>query len=157
MSIAWESIGNCLNLSQLSYISQVLQHFPNFTTLRPSSAPLPIDRAFSQISAPKVSSYQELVGCLMWIADCTRPDISYTASYLGRFSSDLSEADWHLALRTLSYLSNTKEYALSIGGQLCRLATYVDTDWGGCLVTRRSTTGYSSYLHESPVSWCSKR
>ena len=34
---------------------------------------------------------------------------------------------------------------------------YVDADWAGCPVTRRSTTGYIVYFHGSAINWTSKK
>ncbi len=39
------------------------------------------DKDFNHMPA-MLSSYQELAGCLLWVARCTRPDSSYAASYL---------------------------------------------------------------------------
>lgn len=40
---------------------------------------------------------------------------------------------------------------------LPRLVSYIDADWGGCLDTPRSTSGYYVFLGDNPISWSSKR
>ena len=51
---------------------------------------------------------------------------------------------------SLKYLRDTQDDVILFG--------YSDADWGGDLVTRRSTTGYCFYLGTgSVVSWTSKR
>jgi len=39
----------------------------------------------------------------------------------------------------------------------CNVHAYVDADWGSCMDTRRSTTGFCIFLGNSLVSWKAKR
>ena len=148
-----------VSLSQTAYIETLINRFPGHQAHYARSAPLPtsLNPEGGDDYAAQLSPYQQLVGCLLWISGCTRPDVAFTASYLSRFASNPLEHHWQLALRAVSYLVNTKDLKLVLGGRLKSLETYVDSDWGGDLTTRRSTTGYISYLHGSPIAWCSRR
>ena len=57
-------------------------------------------------------SYASLVGCLMCAQVCTRPDLAFNISVLGRFQSDAGVAHVNVAKRVLSYLQRTKEHML---------------------------------------------
>ena len=62
------------------------------------------------------------------------------------------EHHWQLVFRSVSYLVNTKGIKLVLGSRHKSLETYVDSDWGGDVTTRRSTTGHISYLHGSAIA-----
>jgi len=85
-------------ISQNTYIDSLVKRFPGFSTAR--NAPLPKkleDEDFNHMPAT-LSTYQELAGCILWVASCTHRDISYAASYLSSFTSAPSEGHWDLAL-----------------------------------------------------------
>ncbi|BBN69684.1 hypothetical protein Prudu_1101S000200, partial [Prunus dulcis] len=55
-----------------------------------------------------------------------------------------------VALHILKYLKNTPKTSL-------KQQAYCDSDWAGCPITRRSTTGYCVFLGSSLISWRTKR
>ena len=65
---------------------------------------------------------------------------------------------WKAAKGVLHYLAGTSDYALVLGGESVDegLVCFGDADYGGCVDTRRSTTGYVVTLHGGLVSWSSK-
>ena len=147
-------------LNQTAYIDRVIERFPGHSAYRARAGPLPSGHSKGlELEYPaQLSPYQELVGCLLWISGCTRPDVSFSASFLGRYASAPSESHWQLALRVVSYLLSTRSMGLTLGGVKTNpLECFVDADWGGCHETRRSTTGIISMLNHSPISWSSKR
>lgn len=142
-------------LSQPAYIRSVAQRFP-INTNHVYKSPLAQDDPTNNTPVP-IQPYQEVAGCLMWIAGSTRPDIAYAAGYLGRYSSAPMDSHWQAALRVVNYLFNTAEQGIILGGEEKDLEGYVDSDWGGCKETRKSTTGYIFKLNNSPIDWSSKR
>ena len=61
-------------------------------------------------------------------------------------------------LRVVRYLKNAPGQGLFFSSNSdFRLRAYCDSDWTGCPITRRSTTGYCVFLGPSLVSWRSKR
>uniref|UniRef100_A0A6V7IHN0 Reverse transcriptase Ty1/copia-type domain-containing protein n=1 Tax=Bracon brevicornis TaxID=1563983 RepID=A0A6V7IHN0_9HYME len=85
--------------------------------------------------------YRELVGALMYLAVCTRPDIAYTVSYLSQYNSCYDFSHWTAAKRVLRYLKETEDIGLSFRKRKESLNGYVDADWANCLDDRRSYTG----------------
>lgn len=114
---------------------------------------LPEEEAF----APKYP-YRELVGALMYIATCTRPDIAYAVGEVAKFCERYGKAHWAAAKRILKYLKTTLDISIVFdGSSKGELIAYADANWAGDLDTRRSTTGYVFFLNGSAVSWNSKR
>ncbi|CAI7738663.1 unnamed protein product, partial [Closterium sp. NIES-53] len=69
-------------------VQQVLQRF-DFTYSSPQSTPLPTGHSLSappsDESVEPSGPYPELVGCLMYLMTCTRPDLAYPLSLLARY------------------------------------------------------------------------
>ena len=61
--------------------------------------------------------------------------------------------------RILRYCKATLDFGLVIGGSFRTpvLVGYGDADWGSCLETRKSRTGYTFYIGEGCVSHQSKK
>lgn len=57
--------------------------------------------------------YQELIGSLLYLAICTRPDISYAVSYLSQFNTCFSSIHWTAAKRVLRYLKGTIDLGIT--------------------------------------------
>jgi hypothetical protein len=59
--------------------------------------------------------------------------------------------------RILWRLRGTTDFVLLRRSATTDLAIYTNADWGGCIDTRRSTSGFVMFLGGSLVSWSSKR
>jgi hypothetical protein len=58
----------------------------------------------------------------------------------------------------LRYVKGTVLHGLQLHRNPYRdLLAYSDADWAGCPDTRRSTTGYLTFLGHNLISWCSKK
>lgn len=152
------------HLSQPAYIDVVAKRFPEFPTTTGKYAPLPpgaipaSDLEHKETDEPvSQQRYQELAGCLQWIAGATRPDIAFAASMLARYCHAPTMALWNRGLRVVAYLLHTKDKELVLGGQYSPLVAHSDADWGGCEATGRSTSGYITMFCGSPVTWSSRR
>ncbi|CAI7833161.1 unnamed protein product [Closterium sp. NIES-54] len=77
-----------ITLTQSHMVQQVLQRF-GFTYSSPQSTPLPTGHTLSappsDESVEPSGPYPELVGCLMYLMTCTRPDLAYPLSLLARY------------------------------------------------------------------------
>ncbi|CAI7734582.1 unnamed protein product [Closterium sp. NIES-53] len=116
----------------------------------------PPSHKFVEPSGP----YPELVGCLMYLMNCTRPDLAYPLSILACYVAPGRHRPerWEATKRVLRYLWSTSSIGLVLGGQgLVVLAVHADASWVDDLATQRSSQGYTFSLGSGFVSWRSTR
>ncbi|CAI7761435.1 unnamed protein product, partial [Closterium sp. NIES-53] len=76
--------------------------------------------------------YSELVGCLMYLMTCTRPDLTYPLSLLACYVAPGKhrKVHWDAAKRVLCYLCSTSRMGLVLGGRGPVVLTgYADSLW----------------------------
>ena len=54
------------------------------------------------------TTYKSIIGSLIYLAKCTRPDISFAIHHAARQCENPSFTDWHKIINILKYLNNTK-------------------------------------------------
>jgi hypothetical protein len=103
--------------------------------------------------------YATLVGKLLYIATCTRPDIGYAVRELSRFMANHGEQHWNAAKHLVRYLKGTKSLGIMYGNvdnPYPLFHSFVDSDWA-MGEKRRSITGYIIMMGGGPVCWASKQ
>jgi hypothetical protein len=102
--------------------------------------------------------YRELVGSLMYIMVCTRPDISNAVGEVSKFCENFGEEHWNAALKILKYLKTTKTLSLLFDGNTKQaMVAYADASWACDQDSGRSVTGYVVMVNGTSVSWKSQR
>ncbi|CAI7889879.1 unnamed protein product [Closterium sp. NIES-53] len=104
--------------------------------------------------------YPELLGCLMYLMTCTRPDLAYPLSHLARYVAPGRHRKVHMdaVKRVLRYLCSTSGMGLVLGGRTRVVLTgHADASWVDDLATQRSSQGYTFSLGSGSVSWRSTR
>ncbi|CAI7868949.1 unnamed protein product [Closterium sp. NIES-53] len=102
--------------------------------------------------------YPELVGCLMYLMTCTRPDLAYPLSPLPRYVAPgrHRKVHWDAAKRVLPYLCSTSGMGLVLGGRGPVVLTgHADASWVDDSATQRPSQGYTFSLGSGSVSWLS--
>ncbi|CAI7776545.1 unnamed protein product [Closterium sp. NIES-54] len=152
-----------ITLTQSHMVQQFLQRF-GFTYSSPQSTPLPTGHSLSappsDESVEPSGLYPELVGCLMYLMTCTRPDLAYPLSLLAHYVAPgrHRKVHWDAAKRVLRYLCSTSRMLLVLGGRARVVLTgHADASWVDDLATQRSSQGYTFSLGSGSVSWRSTR
>ena len=86
--------------------------------------------------------YLRIVGSLMYIMNCTRPDIAYSVSKLSGYTSNLGEDHWKALIRVLRYLKYTLNYGLHYTRYPAVLEGYSDANWISDTKDSKSRSGY---------------
>ncbi|CAI5995416.1 unnamed protein product [Closterium sp. NIES-64] len=141
-----------ITLTQSHMVQQVLQRF-GFTYSSPQATPLSTRHSLSALpsdeSVESSGPYPELVGCLMYLMTCTRPDLAYPLSILARYVDPG---------RHWSYLCSTSGMGLVLGGRSPVVLTgNADASWADDQATQRSSQGYTFSLGSGSVSWRATR
>ena len=137
------SIGTAggLQFSQEAFIDSILDRYrmsdctPITTPMEPG---LHLRRPMGEEEGTTVAApYQSLVGSLLYLANKTRPDLSYVVAKLAKYNSCFGQQHWDAARRVLKYLKGTRNLALTYPAK-CDLTIvgYCDSDWAGEKDTR---------------------
>lgn len=149
-----------LILDQSVYIKNVLKRF-GMSDCKPVSTPMQLGLKLSKtddVLKDEVYNYRQLLGCLMYLAVCTRPDIAYTCSQLSQYNNCFGMSHWSAAKRVLRYLAGTIDYGLLyVKSNQLNLSAYTDADWANDPYDRRSYTGFAIQFGKNIINWESRK
>lgn len=104
---------NCIKLFLSLYTSKIIECFG---TLDANTAQTPVSTVMiATCSAEELADQyrcQEIIGCLMYLATHTRPDISFAVNLLSRKCNKTVTSDMIAAKRILHNLFGTKKFSL---------------------------------------------
>lgn len=151
-----------ITLDQSAYIKTVLNKF-NMHDCNPVNTPLENKLNYEELNSDEKydAPCRNVIGCLMYIMLCTRPDLSTSVNILSRFTNKNNKELWQCLKRVLRYLKGTIDLKLCY--KRCDynniLCGYVDSDWGGNDIRdRKSTTGYLFKLFDQcTITWSTKK
>ncbi|KAK3242630.1 hypothetical protein CYMTET_47694 [Cymbomonas tetramitiformis] len=153
-------------LSQSGYISQIISTY-GLDDAKPASLPMSPGTALAPVDGKGPMPYRALLGQLQWVARCSRTDIMAAVSVLSRFCTTYGPEHFVALKQVVRYLKGTREYELVLrtasvpggGGtgpsRPLPLSIYTDSDYAGCKVTRRSTSGIAVFLCGSLIIFSS--
>jgi hypothetical protein len=104
-----------------------------------------------------VTKYRSVIGSLRYLVN-TWPDIAYAVGLASRFMEAPTSEHWAVVKRIIRYIKGTIDYGYRyVSGKNAELSLlgFTDSDHGGDLVHRRSTTGMVFFLGPNLVTWTS--
>jgi len=103
------------------------------------------------------TKYRGLIGSLLYLT-ASHPDIMFSVCMCARFQSNPKESHFKGGKRILKYLKGTINVGLWYPrGASLSLIRYSDSDFAGCKLDRKSTSGTCHLLGASLISWHSKK
>ena len=147
-----------LALSQSHYIETILGKCKNLGIV-PVKTPIDVNLHLSKNTGENKAQneYASILGSLMYVMNCTRPDIACAVSKLSRFTVSPNENHWKAMKRLLGYLKHTQDYALHYTEYPAVLEGYCDANWITGTKDTKSTSGYVFTLSGAAVSWKSSK
>ena len=143
---------NGLKLSQEHYVEKILRKFKHFDC-KPVSTPYDLNSQLKKNREHNVAQieYVKIIGSLMYLMNCTRPDIAYAAGRLSRYTQSPNQDHWTDVRRVLKYLRGTINYGLCFSGFPSVLERFSDANWISNSDEMKSTSGYVFILGGSAV------
>lgn len=129
----------------------------NMTKCKAVRTPIEVNAKFDKNPDGKYNDnkpYKEAIGCLLYLAQVTRPDIVFAVNKLSRFCNNPGKEHWLGVKRVLKYLQGTKDLKLCFKKEESNDITgYCDADWAGDPGDRKSYTGYTFLFQRGSVAW----
>jgi hypothetical protein len=170
MDVEVDTDGRCvrITLCQRNAIDTFLSKL-RLNNAAPYNAPMDANwdhDTFAESSPPlpAKNQYASMIGMLLYLAVCTRPDIAYAVSTLSRYTAAPLQADLNAATRVFGYLKKTRNLGLCFSRTaMCDalsplpVVAYSDASYAADRATRRSQTGIAIKICGGLVMWNSKR
>ena len=163
LGIQFQFENDCVKLHQKKYIEKILN---KFNMMDCNLKALPFDPSFFKITAAdsKIFEdnrlYRSMVGSLVYLASCTRPDISFVITKLSECLEKPTKAHFNACKHVMKYLRGTMDKGLCYNkcNSDIELIGFSDSDWGSS-PDRKSYSGYCFQLSKSNsiVSWKAKK
>lgn len=160
------------SMTQSRFAETVLARF-DMSEANPASTPLTPNLKLYRATDEEVSdfalrklNYKSVVGSLIYLSQCTRPDLAHSVGVLSRHLDRPANQHWSAAMQVLRYLRGTIHLGIKYSGNSevkiagqksfeCPIS-HCDADWAGDKSTRRSPTGYIFTLAGGALSWKSR-
>jgi hypothetical protein len=111
---------------------------------------------------PSIRQFQSLIGSLLWIARCTRPDIAFAVHRASCRSHAPTVTDYAAAKRVARYLKGTKELKLHMrpngkASSTIKIECFTDADFAADKSDRKSISAGAVFANGMLVSWHCKK
>ncbi|XP_073152153.1 secreted RxLR effector protein 161-like [Henckelia pumila] len=153
-----QRISEVLVLSQTHYVDKILKKFnKDDSALAKTLIDMRQHLSKNQNESVSQLEYSRIIGNLMYLMSCTRPDIPYAISKLSRFTSNPGTEHWKEILRLLRYLRYARDYGLHYTKYSAVIEGYNDANWISDMKDSKSTSGYVFTQGGAAIAWKSSK
>ncbi|KAD3067019.1 hypothetical protein E3N88_34899 [Mikania micrantha] len=146
-------------IHQGKYVTDILTKFKMMES-KPASTPMAARPILtSDLDGEDVDQhlYRSMIGSLMYLT-ASRPDIMFSVCQCAKYQANPKASHLIAVKKIFRYLVGKPKLGLWYPkNSEFRLFAYSDSDFGGCNLDRKSTTGGCQYLGDRLVSWQCKK
>ena len=162
LGIQFELSESCTKMHQSEYAQKILDRFQ---MCEANAKSIPCDLSTCNIdfddNSPYLDDptlYREIVGSLIYLMTCSRPDLCYVVTILSQYMSKPKVGHLKLAKYVLRYLKGTVNFGIVFKKSSLSIVGFTDASWGST-GDRRSISGLCFKLgtDASLISWKSKK
>ena len=145
-------------ISQENFVSELIRRF-ELEGVAPRHTPLDGGEMFLDSDTEEATSvpYRQIVGALLYVSTCSRPDIAFATSQAAKFASKPRAEHWNQLMKICGYIKATAHYGLWFRSSDQDMEVYSDADWANDIDTRKSVSGVMIKAWGCPVVWVSKK
>jgi hypothetical protein len=156
-----------LIINQKHYIDKIISRYINLKDSKLSDIPIqPNHKLTTELlnenenlrNLIDPTKYRQAIGNLIYLMQCSRPDICYSVSILSRYMQQPRELHWRFVKKLLKYIELTKHYSLVYTKTtLLEIKGYTDSDYGSSTEDRKSISGYLFKYGDCSITWNSSK
>ena len=143
-------------IHQATYIKNFLRKF-QMEEANGMPTPAQADERLTTNNEEKAQvPYREAIGCLMYLATTTRPDICNAVREAAKHVENPSIQHWRYVKRIMKYLRQTSGYGLRLSRDKYEFRGYTDSDFAND-ESRKSISGYIFMYGDTCIAWRSSK
>ena len=163
LGIEFELYDGFIKMHQSKYVDKLLTKFGlsdcKYKTIPCDHSTVNVDFNDTSPTLTDPSLYRQMVGSLIYLMTCSRPDLSYVVTVLSQHMSKPTAAHLNIAKHVLRYLKFTADHGIIFkASDKIHIEGFTDASWANA-DDRRSISGYCFSLSSGGalVSWKTKK
>ncbi|GJW77021.1 putative ribonuclease H-like domain-containing protein [Tanacetum coccineum] len=142
-------------ISQDKYVTEILKKF-GFTNVKTASTPMETQKLLLKDEDGEevdVDLYRSIIGSMMYLTS-SRPDIIFAVCACAKYQVNPKVSHLHDVKRIFRYFKGQLKLGLwYLKDSPFDLVAYIDSDYAGASLDRKSTTGGCQFLGSRLISW----
>ncbi|TPX30019.1 DNA-directed DNA polymerase [Synchytrium microbalum] len=166
IGISVEHLESGVFIHQSTLIQNILTKFGMDKCMRTRRNPLEVRKLGLDIYGPRMKTelplsmhhpYSSAIGSLSYLANTTRPDISFAVNLLARHTHDPTIRHWHGIKHVLRYLKFTMDWGLLYSKKRWDIVGFADAGYLSDFASGKSQSGYVFTVNGTAFCWRSTK